>query len=271
MSIEYYDIGVNIASKQFIQDKKYPVDIMCECKKENIGFIVISNNMNESYNNKLFVQFAHDAVQPYPIYSTIGIHPHNANNAKKEDFDTLKQYAKETSYIVAIGECGLDYDRNFSTKENQIRCFEKQICLAEELNLPLYLHERKAVNDFIKRFKNHKDICNKSVVHCFTGNRDTLEKYIDMGFYIGITGWISDDRRAKELREAVKSLPLDKVMIETDSPFLTPMNRGLSRVNYPWNVKYVAEDLAKYMSVSVEELIKATKDNTEKFFNIKGE
>ena len=92
-----------------------------------------------------------------------------------------------------------------------------------------------------------------------------------MGFYIGITGWISDDRRAKELREAVKSLPLNKVMIETDSPFLTPMNKGLSRTNYPWNVKYVAEDLAKYMSVSVEELIKATKDNTEKFFNIKGE
>ena len=271
MGIKYYDIGVNIFSKQF---KLTPLGIVDNCRgNKEIGLVIISNNMAESYKTYEFLQLTNHFIKPYPyIYGTVGIHPHNADKAKKEDFNTLKEYINNVPQIVAIGECGLDYDRNFSTRENQIRCFEKQICLAEELNLPLYLHERKAVNDFIKRFKNHKDICNKSVVHCFTGNRDTLEKYIDMGFYIGITGWISDNKRAKELREAVKILPLDRVMIETDSPFLTPIYKGLSKgINYPWNVKYVAEDLAKYMSVSVEELIKATKDNTEKFFNIKGE
>ena len=271
MSVKYYDIGVNLFSKQFQKDKKKPTDIMISCKEKDIGMIVISNNMTESYKTQLFVEFANAAIVPYPVYGIVGIHPHSADSAKKEDFNILKEYVHKIPQIVALGECGLDYDRNFSTKENQIRCFEKQICLAEELNLPLYLHERKAVSDFVKRFKNHSEICKKSVIHCFTGDRATLEKYIDMGFSIGITGWICDDRRAKDLREAVKSLPLDKVMIETDSPFLTPMNKGLSRVNYPWNVKYVAEDLAKYMSVSVEELIKAAKDNTEKFFNIKGE
>lgn len=267
MQVDYYDIGVNIFSKQFIADGKYPVSIMSECRDKKIGMIVISNNMDESYKAQLFVQMAHDAVYPYPTYGTVGIHPHGANKAKKEDFDALREYTKVPN-IIAIGECGLDYNRNFSTKENQIRCFEKQICLAEELNLPLYLHERDAVNDFIKRFKNHKDICKKSVVHCFSGTRDTLEKYLDMGFSIGITGWICDDRRAKDLREAVKILPLDRVMIETDAPFLTPMYKGLTRTNYPWNVKYVAEDLAKYMNVGVEELLKATKENTERIFNI---
>ena len=157
----------------------------------------------------------------------------------------------------------------FSTKENQIRCLEKHIVLAEKLDKPLFLHERSASDDFIKRFQKHKDICSKSVVHCFTGDIKVLEKYLELGFNIGITGWICDDRRADELRKAVSILPIDRVMIETDAPYLTPRNvKGLGRTNYPQNIKYVVQTLARYMKVDVNALIKAARDNTERLFGI---
>ena len=157
----------------------------------------------------------------------------------------------------------------FSTKENQIRCLEKQIVLAKKLGMPLFLHERNASTEFIRRFKNHLDICKKSVVHCFTGGKEVLEKYLSMGFFIGITGWICDDRRAKELREAVSIIPLDKILIETDAPYLTPKNiQGLNRTNVPQNIKYVVRELAKYKKVPEEELIEYAKKNTEQLFQI---
>ena len=158
----------------------------------------------------------------------------------------------------------------FSTKENQIRCLEKHIVLAEKLNKPLFLHERNAADDFIKRFRKHPDICKKSVVHCFTGEKATLDKYLSMGFSIGITGWICDDLRAKELREAVHIIPLDRILVETDAPYLTPKNvPGLARTNVPQNIMYVVRDLAKYMKVTEDELIQNARINTERIFQIK--
>ena len=107
------------------------------------------------------------------------------------------------------------------------------------------------------------------MVHCFTGDKRTLEKYLDMGFFIGITGWICDDRRGKELREAVKLVPLDRILMETDAPYLMPKNvPGLARVNVPENIVYVARDLAKYMGVPEDVLIHAAKENTERIFCI---
>lgn len=198
-----------------------------------------------------------------------GIHPHNADRAKQEDFQLIERFLLDNEKIVAVGECGLDYDRMFSTKENQIRCLEKHIILAEKRNKPLFLHERNAADDFIRRFKKHADICKKSVVHCFTGDRAVLDKYLTMGFSIGITGWICDDRRGKELREAVSMIPLDRILVETDAPYLTPKNvSGLDRTNVPQNIKYVVRDLAKYMKVSEDILIEHARQNTERIFQI---
>ena len=157
----------------------------------------------------------------------------------------------------------------FSTRENQIRCLEKHIVLAEKLNKPLFLHERSAAGEFIKRFKKHPDICSKSVVHCFTGNKDTLQRYLAMGFSIGITGWICDDRRAGELREAVKLIPPDRILLETDAPYLTPRNiPELDRTNVPQNIRYVARDLARYMNIPEKTLIRYAKENTERLFGL---
>ena len=114
------------------------------------------------------------------------------------------------------------------------------------------------------------DICGRSVVHCFTGDKKTLDQYLSMGFAIGITGWICDDRRARALREAVKLIPLDRVLIETDAPYLTPRNvPGLPRTNVPENIVYVARELAKYMGVAEDVLVEQARKNTERIFRIR--
>jgi len=256
--IKYIDIGVNLFCSQF----KNPEKILNDAMNEATACILTGSDMQENEKVNSF-------VREHNCYGTAGIHPHNADSAKVSDFERIKEIISGNDRIVAVGECGLDYDRMFSTRENQIRCFEHQLKLAEELNKPLFLHEREAGEDFIARFKNHKDLCSRAVVHCFTGDKELLKKYIDMGFYIGITGWICDERRGSLLREAVKLIPHDRVMIETDAPYLTPRNiKGLSRTNVPQNIKYVAAELAKNMKMSETELRECAFENTKRFFSI---
>lgn len=258
MTVKYYDIGLNLFCRQFPNPEK----IIQEAAEAGVSCILTGTDSAENKKIDAFVQ-THD------VFGTAGIHPHNADSAKQEDFQLIEKIVTENPKIVAVGECGLDFDRMFSTKENQIRCLEKHIVLAEKLDRPLFLHERMAADEFIRRFKKHSDICKKSVVHCFTGNRETLSKYLEMGFSIGITGWICDERRGKELRDAVKIIPLDRILIETDAPYLTPRNvPGLSRTNVPQNISYVAKELAKYMKVSEDILIQHTRENTERIFHI---
>ena len=256
--MKYYDIGLNLFCRQFPDPEKIIADAI------NNGVCCILTGTDTKENRKI-----NSFVKTHDVYGTVGIHPHNADRARQEDFQLIEKILSENSKMVAVGECGLDYDRMFSTKENQVRCFEKHIVLAEKFNKPLFLHERSATDDFIKRFKKHPDICKKSVVHCFTGDRVTLDKYLSMGFSIGITGWICDDRRGRELREAVSIIPLDRIMVETDAPYLTPKNvSGLNRTNVPQNVKYVVKDLAKYMKVPEDILIENTKRNTQRIFQL---
>ena len=258
MEIKYYDIGLNLFCKQFPDPEK----IIEDAEKSNVVCILTGTDRRENEKIDTFTRTHH-------AYGTVGIHPHNADSAKQEDFLRMEELAAGNEKIVAIGECGLDYDRMFSTKENQIRCLENQIVLAEKLNKPLFLHERNASGDFVKRFKKHSGICSKSVVHCFTGNKAVLDEYLSMGFSIGITGWICDDRRGKELREAVRIIPLDRILVETDAPYLTPKNvAGLNRTNVPQNIQYVVKDLAKYMHVSEETLMEHAKENTERIFHL---
>lgn len=255
---KYYDIGVNLFCKQFPN----PEQIINDALQSGVTCILTGTDPKENRQIDTF-------INNHQAYGTVGIHPHNADSTRDKDYLEIENIAKTNNKIMAIGECGLDFDRMFSTKENQIKCFEKQIEIAETLNMPLFLHERNAVEDFIKVLSNHKEICKKSIVHCFTGNTETLKKYLSMGCYIGITGWICDSRRAKDLRKAVRYIPLDKIMIETDSPFLIPKNiQGLGKINYPQNVKYVTKELAIHMGVPENILISKAKENTEHFFSI---
>jgi len=258
MNIKYYDIGLNLFCRQFPDPEK----VIQRAATAGINCILTGTDMKENQRIDTF-------IKTHEVYGTAGIHPHNADSAKKEDFDLLETLLTGNDRMVAVGECGLDFDRMFSTRENQIRCLEKHIVLAEKLDMPLFLHERSSAEEFVRRFKKHPEICKKSIVHCFTGDKRTLEQYLEMGFSIGVTGWICDDRRAKELRKAVRVLPLDRVLIETDAPYLTPRNvPGLDRTNVPENIVYVARDLAKYMGVEEQVLIQRARENTERIFGL---
>ncbi len=258
MEIKYYDIGLNLFCKQFSD----PDRIIADAAADGVMCILTGSDMKE---NRLVSKY----VKTHAAYGTAGIHPHNADSAKPADFDEIERIITENVRITAVGECGLDYDRMFSTKENQLNCLKEHIALAEKLGKPMFLHERDAAGDFIKCFTGHPDVCARSVVHCFTGDRTVLSRYLGMGFSIGVTGWICDDRRADQLRRAVKIIPLDRIMLETDAPYLTPRNvKGLGRTNVPQNIKYVAAELARHMGVSVEELTAAALANTERIFGI---
>ena len=254
--IKYYDIGVNLFCRQF------PERIVENGLANGVCCILTGTDRRENQQIDAF-------LRTHKAYGTAGIHPHNADSARKEDFEQIKRLMGENDRILAVGECGLDFDRMFSSRENQIRCLEKHIVLAEGLDKPLFLHERGAAEEFVRRFKKHPDICRKSVVHCFTGDKRTLDQYLSMGFSIGITGWICDDKRGGKLREAVRMIPLDRILVETDAPYLTPRNiPGLARTNVPENIVYVARELAKYMKTEEEELILHARQNTERIFGI---
>lgn len=257
MDITYYDIGLNLFTRSFPDPEK----IIADAEADGICCILTGS---EDRENRLVDDF----VRTHQVFGTAGIHPHVADAATEADVEEIRRIVTTNPKIVAVGETGLDYDRMFSKKENQLYFFKKLIALAEELDKLMFLHERDAGDDFLACFKGHEGVCPKSVVHCYTGDKETLARMLDMGFYIGITGWICDERRADALREAVSILPLDRVLLETDAPYLTPRGFHLPRTNVPNNITYVASTLAKYMDVSVEALTVQAKANTERLFRL---
>ncbi|WP_320928346.1 TatD family hydrolase [Hungatella sp.] len=263
MELKYIDIGLNLMGKQFDSDRE---TVAADSFAAGVGFIVTGTDLK---SDRAAVDYLKKSRFEH-AWCTCGIHPHNADrwdeNYKKQLLELIQ---RNRGIVAAVGEAGLDYDRMFSTKENQKRCFSDILDIAERLELPLFLHERSAEQDFIKLMKQHQELCRRSVVHCFTGSRGTAYRYLQMGCYIGITGWICDDRRNREVVEAVKSIPLDRLMIETDAPYLTPLNiKGLPRRNVPVNIKYVAEKIAAVKNTDVEAVEQAALRNTRQFFNL---
>ena len=160
---------------------------------------------------------------PNKFFISAGIHPHHATETVEINYDQLlRQLQSITPH--AIGETGLDYFRNISPPDIQKESFRMHIEIAKELNLPLYLHQRDAHNDFIRIIRENRKNFPKFVVHCFTGTQKKLDEYLDLGAYIGLTGWICDAKRNIDLRQSIKNIPIEKMMIETDSPYLIPKN-----------------------------------------------
>lgn len=257
--MRWIDIGLNLFSRSFPD----PERTLLEAREAEVYCILTGSDAEENSKIASFLP-GHDAL------GTAGIHPHNADRARPEDFLEIRRLAENEPRIVAVGECGLDYDRMFSERENQIRCLMRQLAIAEETGKPLFLHERSAADDFISIFQERPALCRRAVVHCFTEGRELLQKLLDMGFMVGITGWICDERRAQDLRDAVRILPPDRFMLETDAPYLTPRGiPGLARTNVPGNIRYVAEKLAECMGLPTEEVERYALQNTLRFFNLK--
>ena len=206
---------------------------------------------------------------PDMCVSTAGIHPHNAKEFSRELFTEIKDLLIEDK-VKCVGETGLDFNRNYSSPEDQQRSFEAHIELAIDISKPLFLHERDAHEKFIEIINPYLNEMPKSVVHCFTGQKEALLKYIDMNFYIGITGWLCDERRGKHLEELIPLIPLEKLLIETDSPYLLPRDMGLdnSSRNEPQYLKHIAKRVAEYRNESEALVYSAIYMNSLEFFNI---
>lgn len=199
---------------------------------------------------------------------TIGVHPHHANEFNTEYLKNLKE-AIHNYDPHAIGETGLDFFRNLSTYEEQIYAFEEQIKISIENDKPLFLHQRDSHDDFIKILRKYSQDMNKSVVHCFTGTHSQLEDYLELGCYIGVTGWICDEKRNIELRKTIKDIPLSKLMIETDCPYLIPKdlpNKPKNNRNEPINLNHIVTEIAMLMEIDEDILRENTYKNSIDFF-----
>ena len=264
------DIGSNLTSESFNTD--LPA-VIHRAKQQGVSVIIATGTSAQSSID------AQQLAAQYPryLYSTAGVHPHEADHYDHQAEQALVELLKGSgrAQIVAVGETGLDYNRKFSSQENQIRAFEAQIQLAKDVDLPLFLHERDAFNDCYGIIKEQfNSISSKAVVHCFTGSQEALKAYLDMGLYIGITGWISDKKRGKNLRDIIRYAPLDRLMIETDAPYLIPQQKGVKQLlqqhrrNEPCTLRFTAEKLAECLAIEPQTLIDATSRTRREFFNL---
>lgn len=261
--MELIDIGLNLMHKSYSKDRE---NVMKEANKVNVTKAIITGSSIPSSISA--VEYA--SKYPELLYATCGVHPHDAKTCNENTIQTLRELS-QNDCVVAIGECGLDYNRNYSPQHIQKKWFEEQVKLAEEVDKPLFLHDRESYDDFAKILRKHKTVAKRSVVHCFTGTKYEAEDYLNLGCYIGVTGWICDERRNQELLKAIKIIPPEKLMIETDGPFLLPRDftkRPKQNRNEPKYLPHILKRIAKEMNIEEDKLAKQVTDNTKKFFGI---
>jgi TatD DNase family protein len=260
------DIGVNLMNRAFDKDRE---DAVLRAEKAGVYPLIITGSSEES--SRAAVEYA--ARFPGKLYATTGVHPHEAARCKDETLSAIAALAARPE-AVAIGECGLDYNRDFSPRPVQRAWFIKQVDLAAKLSLPLFLHERDAFEDVYSILKERKDSRFPVVIHCFTGGEKELDSYLELGAYIGITGWICDERRGAHLKTLVKKIPPARLMLETDAPYLRPRdlprqaNRPAGR-NEPEFLPHIAQTIAACLNKDQEQLTGETLANTSRFFSLK--
>lgn len=257
------DIGVNLTNPRFDKDLASVID---NAKLAGVNkLIVTGTNLAES-------EQALTLAKAYPefIYCTAGIHPHDASSMNNDVLLQLKKLASHSA-VKAIGECGLDFNRNFSTPAEQEKAFILQLELAVECQLPVFLHERDANLRFIELLTPYIKQLPNAVLHCFTGTQEELARCLDLDLHIGITGWICDERRGQHLVELVKMIPDDRLMIETDSPYLLPRSmrpKPKSSRNEPKYLPYIAETIAHARQQDLSTFLNNTEKTTQSFFNL---
>ena len=199
------------------------------------------------------------------IHPTVGLHPHSAADCTQQTLERLATMASDNQ-VVAWGEIGLDYFRNYSPREKQMEIFEKQLTLAKDLHLPAIIHDREAHNDIMNTIRKVGGGERRGVIHCYSGDIPLAMEFIAMGYFISIPGTVTY-KKATTVKGVAKSIPLDRLIIETDAPFLAPVPKRGKR-NEPLFVKYVAEEIARLRNSSLEIIAEATVKNTKELFNI---
>ncbi len=257
------DIGANLAHDSFDDDRDA---VIRRAADAGVSRIVVTGSSDDS--NRKAARLA--AEHPGVLYSTAGVHPHHAADYTKESDALIRKLAAERR-IVAVGECGLDYFRNFSPRDAQLAAFRAQLDIAAETGLPAFLHQRDAHDDFIEVLEPMLPRLSRAVAHCFTGEHESLREYLAMGLYIGVTGWICDERRGTHLREIVSIIPDDRLMIETDAPYLLPRTiapKPKTRRNEPMYLPEVLRVVAEARGHTEEHVARVTSETAERFFGL---
>ncbi len=261
--MELIDIGVNLTNKSLLRD----LDAVMQ-RAQDAGvtqMIVTGTSIDES----------HKAIElcdrfPGRLSSTCGIHPHHASDWDSHSLDRLEQMAR-IDCVRAIGETGLDFNRNYSPPAAQEHAFRQQLELAVALKMPLFCHQRDAHRRFVEMIAEYRDGIDKLVVHCFTDTREALIDYLDLDCHIGVTGWICDERRGLELQQLVKLIPDDRLLLETDAPYLLPRDldpKPSSRINEPAWLPHILHSVARHQAKPASVLAQQCLWNSRDFFKL---
>ncbi|WHZ19968.1 MAG: Deoxyribonuclease TatD [Rhodanobacteraceae bacterium] len=233
------DIGANLTHESFRHD----FDAVLErARKAGVARMIVTGASRAGSEHALELARAHPGV----LYATAGVHPHHAGDYGAEADALLRSLQREPE-VVAVGETGLDYFRDLSPRTAQRAAFEKQLAIAVDLRKPLFLHQRDAHDDFLALLKTARDRVPAVVVHCFTDERRALFDYLDLDCHIGITGWVCDERRGLHLRDLVREIPANRLLLETDAPYLLPRDirpQPSHRRNEPMYLAHICEVVA---------------------------
>lgn len=260
------DIGANLAHDGFDGDRD---DVLQRAWDAGLEAIVITGSSAGS--SRRAVQIAH--AHPGRVFATAGLHPHHASDWNAAHGDLFRELASDPA-LVSLGECGLDYFRDLSPRDAQRHAFEAQLALAAELGKPLFLHQRDAHADFLPILREHRARLGAVCVHCFTDTRAAAEDYLALDCHIGITGWICDERRGRHLLEIVSTMPADRLLLETDAPYLLPRTVPKTllprdgRRNEPAFLPYVVETVARACGLQASAVAARTTANARRFFGI---
>ncbi len=257
------DIGANLTHESFRHDFDA---VLARARAAGVARMIVTGASADGSRAALELAQAH----PGFLYATAGVHPHHASDYTA-DTDTLLRELARAAEVRATGETGLDYHRNFSPREAQLFAFERQVEIGLDAGKPLFLHQRDAHDDLVAIIKPVRDRITRAVVHCFTGEKRELFDYLDLDLYVGITGWICDERRGQHLRELVRHIPASRLLIETDCPYLLPRTvkpQPSHRRNEPMYLAHIAEEIARDRGETVEVLAAGTTAAATEFFGL---
>ena len=255
--MELLDIGANLTHAAFRDDL---ADVVVRAREAGVATMIVTGTSVEESRRAI------DIAGRFGLYATCGVHPHHARDCRPTTIADLEEISKNPS-VVAIGECGLDFNRNYSPHPDQEKWFVAQLELALALGKPLFLHSRDAHPRFAEIIKSNE--VRKGVAHCFTGGKEELHAYLDLGLHVGITGWICDERRGRHLLALVREIPLERLLLETDAPYLTPRDlhpQPKARRNEPAFLPHILRTVARALGRPAEEIAAQTTRNAQRLF-----
>jgi TatD DNase family protein len=257
------DIGLNLGHDSFDHDRHA---VLAAARAVGVVQMILTGTSVEGSHKAAELAAEHPGL----LYSTAGVHPHEAERFTMDSSAELQRISK-LPQVVAIGETGLDFFRDFSPRDTQEAVFAEQLDLGVAAQLPVFLHQRDAHHRFLPILKERRDRLTRAVVHCFTGTREELYDYLDLDCYIGITGWVCDERRGLHVQELLRDIPANRLMLETDAPYLQPRTmhpKPKTRRNEPANLTWVLATVAQCLQKPMEEIAAQTTANARVFFNL---